>query len=208
MNQVEVTITLKAILPEGTDLPERLNYVLADALSEYNANRLRRSWGAPTMEEAQAYVEERYKTKGGSSWPTDAWRAEKAVMVLAATTWAAALRDAALQMGPVEIRNVHRCTCCGDTQKRQGDGPQLREQVAAEDAMRELVRARAEQFLSPDTFFEAQQALEEAWKGYIGLIEGRAWGHDFGDQLKRAYGEWDGIDQVVQGQVQNEWDRR
>ena len=111
----EITITLKATVPEGTDLPKRLNYVLADALSEYNARRLRRSWGAPTMEEAQAYVEERYKTKEGSSWPTDAWRAEKAVMVLAATTWASALRDAALQMGPVEIRNVHRCTCCGAT---------------------------------------------------------------------------------------------
>ncbi len=31
-----------------------------------------------------------------------------------------------------------------DTQKRQGDGPQLREQVDAEDAMRAIVRARAE----------------------------------------------------------------
>ena len=58
------------------------------------------------MEEAQAYVEERYKTKEGEVWPTDAWRAEKAVMVLAATKWAAALRDAALQMGPVDIRNA------------------------------------------------------------------------------------------------------
>lgn len=100
----EITVTLKVTIPEGTDLPKRLNYVLADALSEYNARRLRRSWGAPTMEEAQAYVEERYKTKEGEVWPTDAWRAEKAVMVLAATKWAAALRNAALQMGPVEIR--------------------------------------------------------------------------------------------------------
>ncbi len=103
MNQVEVTIILKATVPAGTDLPKRLNYVLADALSEYNAKRLRRSWGAPTMEEAQAYVEERYKTKEGEVWPTDAWRAEKAVMVLAATKWASALRDAALQMGPATI---------------------------------------------------------------------------------------------------------
>ena len=107
MNQVEVTIILKATVPAGTDLPKRLNYVLADALYEYNANRI--NLRAPTMEDSQAYVEERYKTKEGSSWPTDVWRAEKAVMVLAATKWASALRDAALQMEPAKIEGAGEC---------------------------------------------------------------------------------------------------
>ncbi len=96
MNQVEVTITLKAILPEGTDLPKRLNYVLADALSEYMTRRIGRH-GPPNREDAEAYVAQRYE---GQSY---SWRANKVSMVFPALTWASALRNAALQMGPATI---------------------------------------------------------------------------------------------------------
>lgn len=99
MNQVEVTIALKAILPEGTDLPKRLNYVLADALSEYMYRRIGRH-GPPNREDAEAYVDQRYKGQSCS------WRANKVNMVFPALTWASALRDAALQMEPATIKKL------------------------------------------------------------------------------------------------------
>ncbi len=67
--------------------------------------------------------------------------------------------------------------------------------------------------VNPEDFTKAQQALEDSWKGYWGLLKKHGFdkaqhGHNFDKRLEKAYDEWDRIDKLIQGQVDNEWDRR
>ena len=65
----------------------------------------------------------------------------------------------------------------------------------------------------PKDFAKVQQTLQNAWTGYMGLLKKHDFyrvqtNHNFDKKLKKVYDGWDAIDQDIQGQVSNEWDRR